>query len=201
MIASMTDPVRRTGAETRAEALRVALAHFTAKGYEATSMREIAEELGISKAALYYHFTSKADIVRQGSSARAEEVRELLAWARGQEAGPDLLESAVLRWIGSASVEKIHAIRFMNANPTLMRSLNDNAGIGNGLEQLVALFAADSPEPTRLLMIRMAFLSINAALMASDDTALTDAEIVATAREAALALLSRLRASSSITLR
>jgi len=50
-------------ASTRERILEVALDLFIRKGYEATSMREIAEPLGISKAALYYHFPSKAHIL------------------------------------------------------------------------------------------------------------------------------------------
>ena len=193
----MTDRPRRSGEETRAEAQRVALSLFIAKGYEATSLREIAEALGISKAALYYHFTSKEDIVKEGMLSRGSEAAELLAWARSQPAGPELAEAAVLRWVDSASVEKLRGIRFMNANPALMRAMNDHAGIGNSLEQLVTLVAGDEPNPERLLLIRMAFLTINSAVMASDGTQLRDDDIVAAAREAAVALLARIREVSS----
>jgi AcrR family transcriptional regulator len=50
-------------ATTRERILEVALDLFIRKGYAATSMREIAEPLGISKAALYYHFPSKGHIM------------------------------------------------------------------------------------------------------------------------------------------
>ena len=36
---------------------------FTQKGYDGTSLREIAEKLGVTKAAIYYHFASKDDIL------------------------------------------------------------------------------------------------------------------------------------------
>ena len=36
---------------------------FVEKGYERSSMREIAEKVGISKAALYHHFKNKEDIL------------------------------------------------------------------------------------------------------------------------------------------
>lgn len=39
--------------------LRTALELFGAKGFEGTSLREIAEVLGVTKAAIYYHFSSK----------------------------------------------------------------------------------------------------------------------------------------------
>jgi AcrR family transcriptional regulator len=189
----MSEQGRRTGEQTKAEAQRVALSFFITKGYEATSLREIAEELGISKAALYYHFKSKEDIVKEGMLSRGTEAADLLAWARTQEPGPDLVEAAVLRWVGSASVDKLRGVRFMNANPALLRAMNDSFGIGNSLEQLVEVVAGDDPAPERLLLIRMAFLSINSAVMASEGTQLRDDEIVAVARENAVALLARIR--------
>ena len=41
----------------------MALDLFTEKGFDGTSLREIAERLGVTKAALYYHFASKDDIL------------------------------------------------------------------------------------------------------------------------------------------
>ncbi|HEY1826775.1 MAG TPA: helix-turn-helix domain-containing protein [Acidimicrobiales bacterium] len=48
---------------TRDRILDAALDLFIEKGYDKTSLREIAEQLGFTKAALYYHFTSKDDIL------------------------------------------------------------------------------------------------------------------------------------------
>jgi AcrR family transcriptional regulator len=47
---------------TRERILDVALDLFTEQGYDQTSLREIAEQLGLTKAALYYHFASKEAI-------------------------------------------------------------------------------------------------------------------------------------------
>lgn len=61
-------PVRATsGADadksTRERILDIALDLFIEKGFDKTSLREIAEHLGFSKAALYYHFASKDEIL------------------------------------------------------------------------------------------------------------------------------------------
>ncbi|HXP99517.1 MAG TPA: helix-turn-helix domain-containing protein [Solirubrobacteraceae bacterium] len=48
---------------TRERILDVALELFTKQGYDKTSLRDIAERLGITKAALYYHFERKQDIL------------------------------------------------------------------------------------------------------------------------------------------
>jgi AcrR family transcriptional regulator len=51
------------GPSTRDRILDIALDLFIEKGYEKTSLREIADELGFSKAAIYYHFASKDEIL------------------------------------------------------------------------------------------------------------------------------------------
>ncbi len=53
----------QAGTSTRDRILDVAMDLFTDQGFDGTSMREIAERLHISKAAIYYHFASKEEIL------------------------------------------------------------------------------------------------------------------------------------------
>ncbi len=48
---------------TRERILDEALDLFLEKGFDNASLRELAERMGFTKAALYYHFPSKADIL------------------------------------------------------------------------------------------------------------------------------------------
>lgn len=50
-------------ASTRERILDVANELFVDQGYDGTSLREIADGMGFSKAALYYHFRSKEEIL------------------------------------------------------------------------------------------------------------------------------------------
>lgn len=74
---------RRT--DTRERAVAVALELFNDKGYEQTALREVAERLGITKAALYYHFPSKEALLEAVvDSQQREPVEELLRWVNDQ---------------------------------------------------------------------------------------------------------------------
>ena len=74
---------RRT--DTRERAVEVALELFNDKGYEQTALREVAERLNITKAALYYHFPSKeALLAAVVDSLQGGPVEELLRWAASQ---------------------------------------------------------------------------------------------------------------------
>lgn len=49
--------------DTRTQILRVALQAFAKRGFHGTSVRDIAERVGVTKTAVLYHFPSKADIL------------------------------------------------------------------------------------------------------------------------------------------
>lgn len=76
---------RPPAGETRARIQAAAVDLFMARGVDKTSLREIADRLGITKAALYYHFPSKESLVRSLVDPFLADVEALLAEA---EAGP-----------------------------------------------------------------------------------------------------------------
>ncbi|GLH71886.1 hypothetical protein GETHLI_03880 [Geothrix limicola] len=51
--------------DLKARLLLSALSHFAAKGYDGVQVKEVAEEAGVSKPTLYYHFGSKEGLFRQ----------------------------------------------------------------------------------------------------------------------------------------
>jgi AcrR family transcriptional regulator len=77
-------PRRGRPGHDREAVLRTAVRLFNDRGYEATSMGDLAEGLGISKSSIYHHVTSKQDLLRMavnhaldGLEAAAGEVRAL----------------------------------------------------------------------------------------------------------------------------
>lgn len=61
----MTVPVRRgRPGHSLATLLDVAVAVFNERGYDATSMDELATRLGVTKSAIYHHVPSKVELLR-----------------------------------------------------------------------------------------------------------------------------------------
>ncbi|HEV7210702.1 MAG TPA: TetR/AcrR family transcriptional regulator [Blastococcus sp.] len=61
----MTTPARRgRPGHSLDSLLTVAVAAFNERGYEATSMDELAARLGLSKSALYHHVSGKGELLR-----------------------------------------------------------------------------------------------------------------------------------------
>ncbi len=57
------DKAAKKSERTRAQILSTALELFCSQGFEATTMRQIAEKAGMSLGAAYYYFRSKDDLV------------------------------------------------------------------------------------------------------------------------------------------
>ena len=78
-----SSPTRRrlTAEERRAGILEAALAVFSARGYHASSIDDIAREAGISKALIYEHFDSKQSLYGDLLEQNANELFERLASA------------------------------------------------------------------------------------------------------------------------
>lgn len=73
---------RRT--DTRERIQRVALDLFTERGYDRTTLQEVAERLEITRPALYYHFRTKEDILTSVIEGLLASMDELVDWAARQ---------------------------------------------------------------------------------------------------------------------
>ena len=82
----------------RQEVMDVAARIFSEKGYEATSIQEIAEEVGILKGSLYYYIETKEDllfgVIKAAYDAALGVVREL---ERRDGGALELIEALVYR--------------------------------------------------------------------------------------------------------
>ena len=98
-------------ADTREKILMTALQLFAKDGYEAVSVRNIAEELGITKGALYRHYKNKRDIfdniverMIQIDEKRAEEYQMP---AEQYASMPDSYENTSLESIRKFTIEQL----------------------------------------------------------------------------------------------
>ena len=78
-------PATKKAEETRDRIVDVALELFRDRGFDETTMRDIAAEAGVATGAAYYYFHSKEDLVMAFYLRTAEAEREML---------PELLEQS-----------------------------------------------------------------------------------------------------------
>jgi AcrR family transcriptional regulator len=81
-------PRRLSAGERRRQLLAVALRLFAGRGYDATTMEEIAEAAGVTKPLVYQHFSSKRALYLELVDSVAEDLLRTLGEAAAAAAGP-----------------------------------------------------------------------------------------------------------------
>jgi AcrR family transcriptional regulator len=83
--------------DTREKIRAVALELFSTKGFEQTSLREIAERVGLTKASLYYHYSSKQSLLLAVVEPVVTGWRSIVDDTARLEHGPDTVRQVVER--------------------------------------------------------------------------------------------------------
>ncbi|MFJ9381431.1 TetR/AcrR family transcriptional regulator [Streptomyces sp. NPDC101455] len=119
---TMDGTKRQRRGDTRQRIQDVALELFAEQGYEKTSLREIAEHLDVTKAALYYHFKTKEEILVGIFEDLTKPIEDLIEWGRGQ---PHTLETKqeIVRRYAVALDGATPLFRFMQENQATVRDL------------------------------------------------------------------------------
>jgi AcrR family transcriptional regulator len=113
----------RARSDTRARIQQVALELFAEQGYDKTSLREIAERLDVTKAALYYHFKSKEDIVRSLVEDYFGQIDALIAWAKTQPRTPATRDEILSRYVQIVA-DGSDVFRMLHHNQAALNSLS-----------------------------------------------------------------------------
>lgn len=178
--------------DTKATIHRAALELFSTQGYEKTSLREIAEQVGITKASLYYHYSSKQELLRAIVGTFLDDLQRVM--------------SAIdeVPWSPEAARELLGAyldvvIQHRSTGPTLLRDVAAVlAAFGDGLDELIKQsrrfqlwLAGPDPSSADRLRAAAAVEAIGAAMTIELDPDDPDGEIRAVLLDAASAILAR----------
>jgi AcrR family transcriptional regulator len=174
---------------TRARIQEVAIELFTEQGYEATSLREIAERLGVTKAALYYHFKSKEEIVQSLLQDQAARLDELIAWGEHQPRTPETRREFVRRYASMLFEGGTYNrfMRFIERNQSSAQKLHAGASMRDRMAKVQEILTA-ADEPLALQLRRtLAILALHSSWFTLRDVA--DQTRRDTATEVALSLV------------
>ncbi|MFD4401663.1 TetR/AcrR family transcriptional regulator [Nocardia sp. NPDC058499] len=162
--------------DTRDRIRAVAMELFSEQGYEKTSLRQIADHLGVTKAALYYHFRTKEDIVASLSDDVRRGIDELIEWAEATPPGPARTTEILDRYGALLHSTGRDMVRFMHENQPAFREL----GFGVSLRYQFRLIADLMTEPERapldVFHARQALLAISWSTAMMGDLPLSDDE-------------------------
>lgn len=178
----MGTQTRRRG-DTRGDIQRAALTRFTDQGYDATSLREIAEDLGVTKAAVYYHFRSKEEILSSLVHDVATSLEELMEWARAEPSSREhRLE--LLRRLGDATQGGLgDLMRCVQRNEIALAGMPGTVDVVKSYKH--QLWTVAMPPDATIedrLRVRLAIMAVLLANHGSSDLGGTEAERQAAAQ-------------------
>ena len=163
--------------DTRSRIQAVALELFSEEGYEKTSLREIAERLGVTKAALYYHFKSKDEIANSFILDRIEIMDRLIEWAEAQPPSAGTRRAILRRYADELFGGKRQLVmRFFEQNQTAMKNFSAGKEMRAGMMRLADLLVR--PETSHEAQVRAALslFSVHSTWFAIRDPDVTDEE-------------------------
>jgi AcrR family transcriptional regulator len=179
-----------TQTDTRTRIQALALELFTEHGYEATSLREIAERLGVTKAALYYHFKTKEEIVSSLVEDRARMVEDVIAWARTQPRTAATREELIRRYAATLLPARQREImRFVERNPTALRDNPASTAMRRRWFEILDLLSGAEDPPAVRLKRSLGLLALHAASPVLRSFSLSDSERRAAVLSVALELV------------
>ena len=179
--------------DTRETIRAVALELFSDKGFEQTSLREIAERVGLTKASLYYHYPSKQALLLAVVEPVVTGWRSIVDDTARLEHSPAHVRNVVERclevFLRNRSVAGIFQRDAAGVAVVLGTLWDDMVGLG---KRLVTWLAGPSPTPADRLRAIAAMEVLGAVLTSAtyqDDQEFAEDEMRAVLSQAALDVL------------
>ncbi|MGH3247252.1 MAG: TetR/AcrR family transcriptional regulator [Trebonia sp.] len=169
---------------TRRQIVETAQRLFTDQGYDATSLQMIADEMGLTKAAVYYHFPVKSEILHEAMRPGIERICILLdeaALIRGRRARVEHLVNGYVDFL----VGHRHYAVMASTDPAAKRNKMGGEAVSMRRRALALLFG-ENPTGSERLSFNAVF-SIHESLPEFVD--LTDEELRESVRTTMLHIL------------
>ncbi|MFE7028898.1 TetR/AcrR family transcriptional regulator [Streptomyces sp. NPDC057621] len=158
---------RRRG-DTRQRIQDVAVELFAEQGYEKTSLREIAERLDVTKAALYYHFKTKEDILISLFEDLTRPMDELIEWGKDRPRSLDTKQE-LLRRYSQALTDAAPLFRFMQENQATVRELSIGESFKDRMVKLLDIIREPEAPLTDQVRCVSALFTMHAGMFALKD--------------------------------
>ena len=121
---------------------------FARYGIDATSLQMIADALGVTKGAVYYHFKTKDQIVRAVYADALRDVEAVVEQAEAVEsvASREQALEVLIPRIVALAVESRAIFSKIRFDPVMVRMMADDERYRMLLQRLDRLFSGDAPD-------------------------------------------------------
>jgi AcrR family transcriptional regulator len=167
----------RGTADTRTRLLDTALRLFTEHGVEGTSLQMIADALGVTKAAVYYHFKAKDEITEAVTEPALRELDAIVAEAGKQRRRGAQLDHLLAGFIDLV-VRHRALVALFSSDPGVARAVEKSVHGSEDFKQgLLGLLCGDNPDTAAMVTAHVALAGLamaggSPAMAALDDETL-----------------------------
>lgn len=152
-MSAMSDPA----SPTRKRIVDAASKLFYAEGIGRVSMDAVAEKAGLTKRTLYYHFTSKDDLIAAYLDARDQpNLKQMAGWFDATEGDPDLKVQAIFtnlarvarhpKWKGCGFLRTAAELAAMPGHPAVKAGARHKTNFENWLAAALADRSVAEPQ-------------------------------------------------------
>ncbi len=137
--------------DTRTRLLHTALRLFTEHGVEGTSLQMIADALGVTKAAVYYHFKTKAEITEAVAEPGLRELRGIVDDARAQRTRGAQIDHLLDGFVDLV-VRHRALVALFSSDPGLARAIEKTIHSPEGFKHdLLEILVGPDPDVTAMV--------------------------------------------------
>lgn len=137
-------------AGTRARLIAAAIGLFGRHSFAGTSLQMIADELGFTKAAIYYHFRTREQLLTAVVEPIFRQLETAVAAAEGQRSASARAD-AMLCGYAEMAVRHRALVSVLGGDPSVIRQLSTQPGWAELIERQMSLLADVEPGPGGLV--------------------------------------------------
>jgi len=148
----------------QARIVAASLELFAQRGVGGTSLQMIADAIGVTKAALFYQYRTKDDIVLAAAEDELSRLEAVLDRAETAPSGPRQRQ-VLLRGIVDLAVDRRRTVSVILSDPVVLRFFADHERYERVVNRLTDLLMGPGTGPHRHLQTAMFMAAISGAVM------------------------------------
>lgn len=172
----MAHAIANAPTDTRQRLVDVAVRLFTQHSFAGTSLQMIADELGVTKAAVYHHFHTREELLTAVIEPLVVQLEATIASAEAQRS-PHARADRMLSGFAQLAVRHRALVSVLCADPSVIEMIRTHTRTSGLIDRQVRLLADVHPGPVGLVNAALVFAGIPGAvgplLSDVDDESLT----------------------------
>jgi AcrR family transcriptional regulator len=152
-----------SAADTRQRLIDVAVDLFTRHSFAGTSLQMIADEMGFTKAAIYYHFRTREELLAAVVEPIFEELSDIIAVAQAQRSA-NARADHMLCGYAELAVANRALVSVLACDPSVTTLLREQPHWSQLITRQLALLAGDETDPGGLIKATVALAGISSAV-------------------------------------